>query len=58
MSIEDKQNFLRENILDKGYDGYDFQQFLVEKKGNEGANIENWSMEDLKSVKFILLKYL
>jgi len=51
MSIEDKQNFLRENILKKGYDGYEFQQFLENKKGNEGANIENWDMSDLITVK-------
>ena len=51
MSIEDKQNFLRGNILNKGYDGYEFQQFLESKKGNEGANIENWDMSDLITVK-------
>ena len=50
MSTEEKQNFLREKILDEGYDTNQFVQFLTEKKGEQGADVANWSMEDLKSV--------
>ena len=50
MSTEEKQNFLREKILEKGYDGNLFVQFLTEKKGDEGADVANWSMDDLKLV--------
>ena len=50
MSTEEKQNFLREKILEKGYDVNEFVQFLTEKKGEEGADVANWSMEDLKLV--------
>ena len=50
MSTEEKQNFLREKILEKGYDVNSFVQFLTEKKGEEGADVANWSMEDLKIV--------
>lgn len=46
-SVEDKQNYLRETILDKGYDGNKFMSFLQEKKGEE-IILENWSMEELK----------
>lgn len=46
MSIEEKQNYLRESILDKGYDGNMFMQFLQEKKGEE-INLEKWSLEEL-----------
>ena len=49
-SQAEKQLFLRENILDKGYDTEKFVEFLTSKKGEEGANIENWTMEDLKMV--------
>ena len=49
-SQEEKQNFLRENILDKGYDTNMFVDFLMGKKGEEGADIGNWSMNDLKIV--------
>ena len=50
MTTEEKQNFLREKILDKGYDTNQFVQFLTEKKGDEGADVANWSMDDLKLV--------
>ena len=50
MSIEEKQNFLREKILDKGYDTNQFVQFLTSKKGEEGADVSNWTMEDLIKV--------
>ena len=44
-----KQIYLRENILDKGYDGEDFATFLTSKKGEEGVNLKNWSLDELKS---------
>ena len=50
MSTEEKQNFLREKILDKGYDTSQFVQFLTEKKGEDGADVANWTMEDLIQV--------
>ena len=50
MSTEEKQNFLREKILEKGYDVNEFVEFLTRKKGEEGADVSNWSMEDLKIV--------
>ena len=49
-SQEEKQNYLRENILDKGYDTNDFVDFLKARKGEEGADVSNWSMEDLQQV--------
>ena len=47
---EEKQNYLRENILEKGYDTNKFVEFLKSKKGEEGADVTNWNMEDLKKV--------
>ena len=47
---EQKQNYLRENILDKGYEAEDFVTYLTSKKGDEGINLGNWSLEELKSV--------
>ena len=40
-----KQNYLRENILDKGYEAEDFVTYLTSKKGDEGINLGNWSLE-------------
>ena len=56
-SEEEKQTYLRENILDKGYDTNKFIDFLKSKKGEEGADISNWTMEDLKQIvkEFILI---
>ena len=57
MSIEDKQNYLRENILEKGYNGNEFMTFLQEKKGEE-IILDDWSLEELKSTvyEFIEIK--
>ena len=49
-TIEEKQNFLRENILDKNYDVNQFIEFLIDKKGEGGADVSVWSMKDLQIV--------
>ena len=49
-TIEEKQNFLREKILDRGYDTNQFVQFLIDKKGEGGADVVLWSMHDLQIV--------
>jgi len=49
-SNEEKQNFLRETILEKGYDTNQFVNFLTDKKGEGGADVSNWTMNDLKQV--------
>ena len=36
--------------LNKGYDVNQFIQFLTDKKGEEGADVSNWSMHDLQTV--------
>ena len=48
---EEKQQFLREKILDKkGIEVNKFVDFLKEKKGEDGEDIDNWTMEDLREV--------
>ena len=47
---KEKQNYLRKKILEKNLDSEKFVEFLEEKKGEEGADISNWTMDDLKSV--------
>ena len=44
-ATEEKQEFLREEILEKGYDTNDFIVFLEEKKQ---ADIENWTLDELR----------
>ena len=55
-SQEEKQNFLRTNILEKGYDVNSFVDFLIDKKGEGGADVGNWTMSDLKVKEFISLQ--
>ena len=45
--IREKQDYLRINILEKGYDANEFMQYLKLLKGEKGLEIENWSKNDL-----------
>ena len=45
--IREKQDYLRINILEKGYDANEFMQYLKLLKGEQGLEIENWSKNDL-----------
>ena len=47
---QEKQNYLRQNIMDAGYDTNAFVEFLMNKKGEAGADVANWSLPDLKNV--------
>ena len=47
---QEKQNYLRQNIMDAGYDTNAFVEFLIGKKGEAGADVANWSLPDLKNV--------
>ena len=53
-TIQQKQNFLRTNILEKGYDGNQFVEFLTKKKGPEGADISSWTLHDLQIVNYYI----
>jgi hypothetical protein len=37
-------NNLRENILEKGYEANLFADYLMMKKGEDGADIGSWSI--------------
>ena len=45
--LEQKQNFLRMNILEKGYNAENFMNFLQSKKGDLGLDLNNWSVDEL-----------
>ena len=48
-SIEEKQSFLRSEIIDKGYDPDEFFNFLSSVKEGD-VQLEDWSMDELKKV--------
>ena len=56
--IEYKQNFLRTQIIDEGYDPEIFSKFLSDEKGENGLDLNNWKFEDLKNavIKFKSMK--
>jgi hypothetical protein len=44
---EEKQKFLVTEIIDKGYDAEDFQEYLLDNNGSQ-VNLDNWSFENIK----------
>ena len=47
---EIKQTYLRKEILEKNYDTQLFLDFLISKKGEKASDINNWTIEELKTV--------
>jgi len=47
---EIKQSYLRKEILEKNYDTQSFLDFLISKKGEKASDINNWTIEELKTV--------
>ena len=47
---EIKQSYLRKEILEKNYDANLFLEFLITKKGEVASDINNWTIEELKTV--------
>ena len=45
---EEKQTFLREEIIDKKYDSQSFIEFLSTKKDENADDINNWTLDELK----------
>ena len=48
-SIEEKQLYLRTEIIMNGYDAHDFSIFLANLKGEEKIDLEYWSLEEVKN---------
>ena len=46
-NIEKKQNYLRKEIIDKGFSPDDFASYVKKIKGENGANLNSWSIEEL-----------
>ena len=49
-SIEAKQQYLRSEIIDQGYNPDDFSNYMGNIRGEEGLNLETWSFADLQTV--------
>ena len=55
--IKEKQDYLRINILEKGYNTEDFMDYLKTIRGEEGLKIENWSKNDLVNAVYEFKRY-
>ena len=49
-NIKEKQEYLRENILNKNYDADEFMSYLKGKKGENGLDLNNWPKVELEGV--------
>ena len=47
--LQEKQSYLREMVLEKGYDADEFMSFLKSKKGESGLDLNNWTLNELKN---------
>ena len=56
--IREKQNYLRENILNMGYNADEFMQYLSYLKGEDGLDLSNWTFEELESTVSELCPYI
>lgn len=49
-NIEYKQNYLRKEIIDKGYNQDEFTEYIKSKKGENGINLEYITFSTLKEI--------
>ena len=50
MSLQDKQQFLSQEIIEQGYDAGEFSNFISSIRGEEEVDLEAWTLEELKQV--------
>ena len=48
--LKDKQKYLREEIIENGYDPDKFYEYISSQGGENEINLEDWSLEKLKEV--------
>ena len=48
--LEAKQQYLRSEIINQGYNPEDFSTYMGNIRGEEGLNIENWTFSELQEV--------
>lgn len=54
-NLEEKQKYLREEIIDKKYDVEEFSEFMNQYKEN-GLDLKNWTFSELKEAVKIFIK--
>ena len=49
-SVETKQQYLRTEIIDQGYDAEDFSNYMATVRGENSLDLELWTFSDLQAV--------
>ena len=49
-TLEEKQQFLSQEIIEQNYDGQEFNEFMCSIRGEESIDLEKWSLEDLQAI--------
>ena len=48
--IYTKQQYLRTEILDEGYDAQDFNDYMCHIRNEENIDLNNWTLQEIKNV--------
>lgn len=51
LELQQKQNYLTQEVQKRGFDVHHFANFLTQKKQG-GTDVNNWTMEELQKVTF------
>ena len=50
MSLQDKQQFLSQEIIEQGYDAGEFSNYISSIRGEDEVDLDAWTLEELKEV--------
>lgn len=50
MSLEEKQQYLNSEIIQQGYDGNEFSNFISSVRGEQQVDLDTLSFEELQTV--------
>ena len=48
--LQTKQQYLRAEIIDEGYDPADFNTYMCSIRQEENIDLDSWSLQDIKDV--------
>ena len=49
-NLKEKKNFIKENIVDKGFTEEELLSYINKQKGDNSTDFEKWTLEEIKKV--------
>ncbi len=49
-NLEEKKNFIKENIIDKGFKEDELLTYINKQKGENSTDFEKWTLDEIKKV--------